>query len=208
MNCQLHFTMNNQHISCATFSLQLLSFSNTLFIFISIIINQIFTCKFPEFRVYVLAISYPLCRIYWEKTEGKKGGRKEEKPYKDFLTSVPTGNTGHTQIVCNTFKMSLIKRQLLKSGARLVLLIATNPYSLCAGRDKEWQWVLEFRKTQRGGRDEDCGEKELWSQQARTQERRAGGINTVYHLHLSSGLLSSSHWWNLSGSWWAKSSLM
>lgn len=124
-------------------------------------------------------------------------------PYKDFLTSVPTGNTGHTQIGCNTFKMSLIKRQLLKSGARLVLLTATNPYSLGAGRDKEWQWVLEFRKTQRGGRDKGCGEKKLWSQQARTRER-TGGINTLHHHHLSSGLLRSSHWWNLSGSWRAK----
>lgn len=71
------------------------------------------------------------------RRDRREEGRKEGMPYKDFLTSVPTGNTGHTQIGCNTFKMSLIKRQLLKSGARLVLLTATNPYSLGAGRDKE-----------------------------------------------------------------------
>lgn len=63
-------------------------------------------------------------------------------------------------------------------------------------REKDTEWG---EGTQVGA------EGALESQQARTEQRRAGGINTQHqHVHLPSGLLSSSSWRNRSGSGRAK----
>lgn len=124
-----------------------------------------------------------------------QGGRHGER--KGHLTSicssVSTRNTQYTQTGQDTFKLSLIKRPLLKAGRAHAMLLTL---------DWKGQGVKATpgidRQKDRGGK-QGAVRLKVRSRQAGTQQRKVEGINT-HHSRPALRAPISSHQWNQSGS--------